>query len=398
MSDLYYVTDAPDVVRSGLSPQVISAHEYIAGTVNDLTPGAKIINACLDRSYLSVGYYVGLLADARGHLLESKHDAINLSQLRTRAPAVRRRRAERPMLGVLHSAGEPFSPSSHQALNDFQDCASSLGVDVGLLSKDQLCDLPLFDGLFIRDFTAPTNASFYFATRAARLGMPVIDDPSSILRCANKVFINELCLQHGVATPKTLIVMPNVDFNFIAKRLGVPFVLKLPDGAFSLHVHKVDSRAEGERLIHQLRRKSAILCAQEFTPTEFDWRVATLNGRAIFVCKYFMADDHWQINRHHDGGYIEGKGCTIPLKEAPKALLGFAEQVSALVGNGLYGVDIKEYRGSYRLIEVNDNPNIDDLEVSIAEDAVWNKIAEFFSQKIHSQASRQSTYLAAEIA
>ena len=43
------------------------------------------------------------------------------------------------------------------------------------------------------------------------------------------------------------------------------------------------------------RRSSPLLIAQAWTPTEFDWRVATLGGKPLFIGKYRMASGHWQI-------------------------------------------------------------------------------------------------------
>jgi glutathione synthase/RimK-type ligase-like ATP-grasp enzyme len=387
MSELHYVTDAPGVAPAGCAQRPISACEYIEGLGRgDLAPGTRLVNACGDLSYLSVGYYVGLLAQARGHHIISEPHRISGGRLPSRlASRIQFGARTSRRIGILHTPDEPFSPSSREALELFAKSAAEYDLDTVLMSKEQISELPSADALFIRDYTTPTNASFCFSARAEGSGMPVIDDPSSILRCANKIFINELCVRHGVSTPKTLVVMPTMDFDSVARYLGVPFVLKLPDSAFSIGVHKVDNRREGNRLMNRLRKKSAILCAQEFMPTEFDWRVATLDGEAIFVCKYFMAEGHWQIARHHAEGYTEGHGCAVALRDAPPKLLRFAEQVSSLVGNGLYGLDIKEYRGAYRLIEVNDNPNIDDLEASIPEDNVWAEIASFFATKLRAK-------------
>ena len=36
--------------------------------------------------------------------------------------------------------------------------------------------------------------------------MPVIDDPTSIIRCTNKVYLAELLTANGVPTPKTVMI------------------------------------------------------------------------------------------------------------------------------------------------------------------------------------------------
>ncbi len=95
-------------------------------------------------------------------------------------------------------------------------------------------------------------------------------------------------------------------------------------------------------------------------PTTFDWRIGILNRKPIFACKYFMADDHWQIVRpdlNGDGRY--GKSETIPVELAPRRAVSVALKAANLIGDGLYGVDVKESNKKFYVIEVNDNPNID---------------------------------------
>ena len=50
----------------------------------------------------------------------------------------------------------------------------------------------------------------------------------------------------------------------------------------------------------------------------------------------------------------------VPLDEVPHGIIKAALRVAALIGNGLYGVDLKEVNGKPMVIEVNDNPSIDD--------------------------------------
>jgi hypothetical protein len=64
----------------------------------------------------------------------------------------------------------------------------------------QLAELAEYDGLFIRETTSIDNHTYRFARRAWQEGMPVIDDPISMIRCTNKVFLMELLGQNQVAT------------------------------------------------------------------------------------------------------------------------------------------------------------------------------------------------------
>jgi glutathione synthase/RimK-type ligase-like ATP-grasp enzyme len=44
-------------------------------------------------------------------------------------------------------------------------------------------------------------------------GMPVVDDPISITRCTNKVFLMELLGQNQVATQPTVIIAEDTDLT-----------------------------------------------------------------------------------------------------------------------------------------------------------------------------------------
>ena len=60
-----------------------------------------------------------------------------------------------------------------------------------------------------------------------------------------------------------------------------------------------------------------------------------------------------------EGKQVSGAHKTLPVREVPKTVLEAAVAAGARVGDGLYGVDVKEVRGKAFVIEVNDNPSID---------------------------------------
>ena len=90
--------------------------------------------------------------------------------------------------------------------------------------------------------------------------------------------------------------------------LGLPLVVKIPDGSFSRGVHKVQTPEEFRRIADELFEETDLLLAQKFLPTEFDWRVGVLAGEPLFVCQYRMARGHWQIVKHRpDGSVARGR-------------------------------------------------------------------------------------------
>src|SRR5947207_2908257 len=178
----------------------------------------------------------------------------------------------RPRLAILWNPDEAHKPSNEEALQRFVKAAPLVGLEAELIGPEALERLPEFDALFNR--ASPAEASIYeFLRRAESLGMPVVDDPESVLKCGNKVYMQELLNRHRIATPRTLIVQRgNVDE--IVPTLGLPCVLKLPDSGFGLDVVKIESEESLRKEAARFFNQSELLIAQERLPSDFDWRVA----------------------------------------------------------------------------------------------------------------------------
>ena len=287
-------------------------------------------------------------------------------------------------LAVLHDPTEELPASSAETLRHFQRVAEKMSVDVELITKKQLAELAEFDGLFIRATTSIDNYTYRFARRALQEGMPVIDDPVSMIRCTNKVFLHELMEANGVPVPPTMMLAEDEDLARAEKALGWPMVVKIPDGSFSRGVHKVASMAELKTLTDKLFEDTDLLLAQKFMPTAFDWRIGVLDGEPLFACEYHMARGHWQIIKHEeDKPSREGTHRTVAIADAPKVVIDVALKAARAIGSGLYGVDIKQTEDGVCVIEVNDNPNLDHgVEDQIGKDEIWTKILQWFVTRI----------------
>lgn len=300
---------------------------------------------------------------------------------------LRRRQTPRYDLAVLTNPDEVDPPSDARALQRFQKAAEAVGLDFELITRNDFHRLAEFDALFIRETTAVNHHTFRFAQRAAAEGMVVMDDPQSILKCTNKVYLAELLGRHGVPTPKTLVVHAK-NRDAIVSELGLPCVLKQPDSAFSRGVIKVENREDLEEQVTRLLAKSELIIAQQFLPTSFDWRVGICDRRPLFVCRYFMAHDHWQVYRHDKEGRTQDEGGhnTIAVGEAPDEVVRTALKAANLIGDGLYGVDLKQVDGRCYVMEVNDNPNIDSgTEDAILKGALYREIMGVFLKRIEQQ-------------
>lgn len=465
---------------------VVEARAYLTRPEYNEMRGVKLINLCRSYAYQTSGYYVSLLAEARGHkplpsvttmqdmksqafvrlVSEDLDDLIqhNLAPIQSdkftlsiyfgrnfakryerlslrlfnlfQAPLIRvqfsrngkwgirsvaaiatsdvpeshaeflvqaarehfagrirrpRRQRTRYDLAILHNPKEHNPPSDEKALKKFEKAAAALGLSCEFIGRDDYGRLAEFDALFIRETTYVNHHTYRFARRAASEGLVVIDDPDSIVRCTNKVFLAELLRRHKLPMPSTMVVHKgNVDT--VARELGLPCVLKQPDSAFSLGVVKVDTEQQLNDELKRLLAESELVIAQGYLPTTFDWRIGILDRRPLYACKYFMAPHHWQIMKHEGQQTQYGKWETIPVELAPRAAVRAALKGANLIGDGLYGVDVKESNGDFFIIEVNDNPNLEtQVEDAVLRDELYNRIMSVFLNRIEQRKSGYQT-------
>lgn len=436
--------------------KIISAQDYLTNPEFSRLKNARIFNLSKDYSYQSKGYYVSLLAEARGHMaiptvknivdlrepklvkivsddfddliqtslknLKSKEFTLsiyfgqNVAQKYKELSAMFHRHFQIPFLlvkfnyttkwniksvkaiseseipedhkesmkffakeyfakkrydtpkthstdydlAILVQPNDPAPPSNQKAIKKFVEIAEKMNFYVEVISPKDLSRLSSFDALLIRQSTEVNNEAYAFARKAQQEGIAIVDYPDAILKCCNKVYMAEALTNANIPTPKTLIVHKN-NIDQVIPYIGLPCVLKSPDSTFSFGVKKAETIEEFEELVGAMLKKSDLIIAQEFTFSEYDWRVGILDDQPIFACRYYMAKGHWQIynwdaEKKDDQ---DGNADCLPIEEVPKKILSAALKSAKLMGKGLYGIDVKEVDGKPLVIEINDNPNID---------------------------------------
>jgi glutathione synthase/RimK-type ligase-like ATP-grasp enzyme len=303
-------------------------------------------------------------------------------------PRFGRRKTKNPRyhLAILHDPDEELRPSEPRSLKYFEAACSRVGIGTERILAADIGRLLEFDALFIRETTRVHHHTFRFAQMAAREGLVVIDDPISILRCTNKVFQVEALASRKIPAPKTLITS-SADPAEAAEKVGFPCVLKVPDGSFSVGVSRVETPEEYHKQARAILAKSDLLLVQEFLPTEFDWRIGVLDGEAFYACKYLMARGHWQIALHRAGQAVRyGAVEPVALEDVPPKVLKCAVRAAGAMGDGLYGVDLKQLDARVVVVEVNDNPNLDHgCEDALLGDALWDRLAGSFLRRLEAR-------------
>lgn len=331
--------------RAADGREVVAALDYLLrGVASGATP-FELENRCAATGPFSAGAAVDRFARARRHLPDS-----------AAGPAAR---STPGPLGVLHTPGLNCSPSNQRTLDHISDLVARRGGTIRWIRADEPEAVSEIGALFIRDDTSIMNHTVEFARRAAARGIPVIDTPEVIERCADKALEAELFAARGLPTPRTLLLHAG-NAGEVAEQLGYPFVLKRVDGSWSHDVWRIDGPADLDRRLPQVLDGRLLAVAQEYVPTPFDWRVAVLNGELLFAARYHAVPGHWQVARW-DGDNLLDSGRTeaVPLGELPEEIGVLALAAANAVGEGLFGVDIKPTDRGPLLIEVNDCVDLD---------------------------------------
>jgi len=484
--NLFVVNNPKDWPLEVPGVEIVPARSYLTDARYNQLRGAKVFNCCKSYRYQSLGYYVSLLAAARGHRplpsITTVQDLKSLTMIRfasdelddliqeslsaihsnkyvlsiyfgrnlakrynrlsshlfnlfqaplLRADFVRQAKWElqnispisaseipeshRPYvvqfameffsgarlstpkqfvprydMAILFNPEEEHPPSDEKAIQKFVKAAEALDIGVELIQKDDYGRLAEFDALFIRETTRVNHHSYRFARRAVAEGLVVIDDPESILKCTNKVYLEELLARFKVPTPRTLIVHKD-NIDAVAKEIGFPCILKQPDSSFSQGVMKVESQATLHDTIDQLLDRSDLIIAQEFMPTAYDWRVGIIDRKPLYACKYHMARRHWQIMKSNGADTDYGRVETFAVGQAPRRVVATALKAANLIGDGLYGVDIKQVGRQCYVIEINDNPSIDaGYEDDVLRDELYERIMQIFLDRIEVKKGRRT--------
>ncbi|PTX43151.1 glutathione synthase/RimK-type ligase-like ATP-grasp enzyme [Christiangramia gaetbulicola] len=453
----YIVVNQPETwTISSEHLKVISSKDYLTNPEYSTLKKARIFNLCKDYSYQSKGYYVSLLAEARGHLAiptvknivdlgepklvkivsEDFDDLLQQSLKNIKSqeftlsiyfgqnvaakyrelsamffrhfqiPFLRvkfnfttkwniksikaiseseipaehkesmlvfaeqyfaKKRYDTPRtsnfeydLAILVQPDDVAPPSNPKALKKFIELGEKMGFYTEIITPKDLSRLSAFDALLIRQSTEVNNEAYAFARKAQQEDIATVDYPDAILKCCNKVYMAEALENAGIPTPKTIIVHKDNKDSVLGKT-GLPVVLKSPDSTFSFGVKKAETEKEYFEVVNAMLKKSDLVIAQEFLPSDYDWRIGILDGKPFYACRYYMAKGHWQIynwdaDKKDDQ---DGNADCLPIEKVPEKILKNAIKSAKLMGKGLYGIDIKEVNSKALVIEINDNPNID---------------------------------------
>ena len=223
--------------------------------------------------------------------------------------------------------------------------------------------IPKLDALFIRANTDPMNTTYVAAKMAQMYGIPVIDDPSSIQICADKINMYMHLMKKNVSMPRTRFLkkkeLDAVAAEQLFEELGMPLVLKEPSTSFSARVEKVSSTLELLKIARRFFKLSDWIVVQEYIESRFDWRIGVINGELLYACRYIIPSETFKIQASVNGHIVYCDVESVPADQIPSEVISLGKAAGNAIGKGMYGVDIKESNGKLYVIEVNDNPSLE---------------------------------------
>ncbi len=266
-------------------------------------------------------------------------------------------------LGIFVNRQTLSSSEQLTAVVKCRDVAESMGHTAEFIFPVDMKKIPKLDALFIRANTDPMNTTYVAARIAQMYGIPVIDDPSSIQICADKINMYMHLMKNNVSMPRTKFLKKKELDEGLAEELfeelGTPLVLKEPSTSFSARVEKVSNVDELLKISRRFFKLSDWIVVQEYIESRFDWRVGVINGQLLYACRYIIPSETFKIQASVNGHIVYCDVESVPADQVPPQVIELGRQAGNAIGNGLYGVDIKERNGKLYVIEVNDNPSLE---------------------------------------
>lgn len=77
------------------------------------------------------------------------------------------------------------------------------------------------------------------------------------------------------------------------------------------------------------------------------------------------------------------------MESVPRNVVQLAVKAAGLIGDGFYGVDLKQTGRDVLVMEVNDNPNIDSgVEDHVLGDELYRRVMQIFFDRVEQKKSR----------
>jgi len=181
----------------------------------------------------------------------------------------------------------------------------------------------------------------------SRRGLPVVNNPSSIEKAADKYHTLILLAEKGIQVPRTIVTEKVSEAIRAFHEFGGDIVVKPVFGSRGIGAARISNEDVAERAFRTLHFNRHVLYVQEFVQHGFrDIRVLLVGGK--IVAAMFRVSTYWKTN--------VSKGATpTPLKCTPE-IEELAIKSADIVGCEIAGVDLMEGPSGLVVCEINSQP------------------------------------------
>jgi len=197
----------------------------------------------------------------------------------------------------------------------------------------------------------------------SRSGLPVVNNPSSIEKAADKYHTLILLSEKGIQVPRT-VVTENISEALSAfHQLGGDVVVKPVFGSRGIGAARISNEDVAERTFRTLHFNRHVLYVQEFVQHGFrDIRLFLVGG--TIVAAMFRVSSSWKTN-------VSRGAKPTPLKWTTE-MEELAIKSADIIGCEIAGIDLMESRSGLLVNEINSQPGWKGLQsttqIDIAEE------------------------------
>jgi RimK family alpha-L-glutamate ligase len=210
--------------------------------------------------------------------------------------------------------------------------------------------------------------------RLERLGMLIVNPPSSIERSVDKYYTLALLEEQGLPVPRTAVTENPEEALKAFHELGKDIVLKPLFGSRGMGSTRISDADIAIRVFRTVSFYHGVLYLQEFIPHGFsDIRTLVVGGRVLASMRR-VADNNWKTN-------VSLGAKPVPIKRLDGEMEELAVKATETIGCKIAGVDLLEGGPQGPLIlELNSQPGWRGLQsvtkVNIADEIVRYVLSE----------------------
>lgn len=197
-----------------------------------------------------------------------------------------------------------------------------------------------------------TEVTYRVLDHLDAMGVYCMPKPDVLRKSIDKLRAGQLMVKAGVPTPHTLALTSHTTPERVVQQLGLPLIVKIPDGAKGQGVSLIHTLDELKSVMKQgLTNRADLLLAQEYIATSKgrDVRVTLADGELIFA----IVRDNTHNKEFRSNVSLGGKAMVI---EPTEQMLDLARRAARAVDSDFCGVDLLFTEDGFTIGEINSLP------------------------------------------